>query len=214
MKGNSKAVGRPEHLQGQKVPKESVPESYLSSPDYHISEDWPDSQQNPWFFSGIITVALKWFTGSSCRVFSKVQRRRGRKDSWNFGLLIVAPDWFWEPKAPSAKGFLESRWEEGRVGCQGEALSPDPLVQPRLPSLLHRLSGLWQGRSMMCCPSSTSRATLTSFPGPSSPLLFWLIFWTLAVITGGKICSYFSNKQHRKREDWRKLSLEVPPLSF
>lgn len=132
MKGNSKAVGRPGHLQGWKVPKENVPEFYLSSPDYRISEGWPHSQQNPWFFSGIITVALKWFTESSCRVFAKVQRRRGRKGSWNFGLLIVAPDWFWELKAPSAKGFWRA---SGKREGWGVRVKLCPQIHPSFPDL-------------------------------------------------------------------------------
>lgn len=52
-------------------------------------------------------------------VFAKVQRRRGRKGSWNFGLLIVAPDWFWELKAPSAKRVFRESVGRGKGGVSG-----------------------------------------------------------------------------------------------
>lgn len=85
---------------------------------------------------------------------------------------------FGEPVGRRKGGLVRARIRPQIHYCR------DPPCPPTLPPMAEQPLGREKQALLPCL---TSLATLSSFPDPSAPLLFFkFIFWFLAVITGKK----------------------------
>ena len=107
--------------------------------------------------------------------------KKEKTGPWNFGLLIVAPDWFWELKYSICERVLESRWEEGRVGFWGggENQSSNALVGDLPSPPRPRAEQPLGGEPHALPPTLTNPAPVTALPAPPPPRFFFFFFFFL-----------------------------------